>query len=109
MFKHLDQKYFRYRADVVARAQAQLPDRAALLATSERMRLGFLGAGAFLFALVSGVLTVTATARIALLDWRTLTFFLITAFSAWVATRVFWALARSGAAGRRATGARSTT
>lgn len=108
MFAHLDRKYFRYRAAAVARAQAEFPARAGILALSELMRLGFVAAGALLCGLIDAVLTVTAGARVGPADWRTACFALVTVFCAWIAARTLWAVFRSRAAlrsARQATGA----
>jgi hypothetical protein len=91
--KHLDRKYFRYRTDIVARWQADYPERAGVIATSEVMRLGFLLFGAVLVALLSGVLAVTATGRVGYTDWRPYVFAAVALFSTYIAVRVIWSLA----------------
>lgn len=90
--KHMNHKYFRYRADVVARAQNGYPERAHLLRLSEILRLGFLFVGAALCFLLAATLTYTAATRVGPLDWRPVVFLLITLFAGWVGLRVSWAL-----------------
>jgi hypothetical protein len=86
--KHLDQKYFTYRARKVDAASAQYPERSGVLKASEYLRLGFVGIGAFLFALVFGILAMTAGPRVGWFEWRTVTFFVLTALNAAIVLRV---------------------
>ena len=90
--KHLDKKYFRYRGDMVARWQAQYPERARILATSELLRLAFLMLGSLLVAIVSGVLTYTAIGRVGIIDWRPFVFAALALFAACIFLRVVWSL-----------------
>jgi hypothetical protein len=94
--KHLDQKYFSYRQDKVATAVARYPERAAILLASEYLRLAFVGIGALLFAVISGILTWTSLARIGPTDWRVIVFALLTLAPAAIVLRVCWAFLGAG-------------
>jgi hypothetical protein len=97
MLRHLNEKYFSYRAQAVADAQARAPKHADLIRTTEFLRLAYAFACSLLCALVFWVLTVGAVARYGGVALWPVAF----AALALVPTAICAAIARSLAAAKR--------